>query len=94
MRNSSQLEVRWFSLAAHRRPVTIQLSMDHQASRVIPWFTPPSTASIPPLQDSNDAFAFKDALDSSTDRSSPRGGFGLPVEFALLCTDERKVQAS
>ena len=64
--------------------------MDHEASRVIPWFTPPSTASIPPLQDSNDAFAFKDALDSSTDHASYRVGAGVPRESALFSTDQRK----
>ena len=41
---------------------------------------PPTTASIPPLQDSQDAFAFKDANDLSTCPVL----FGFRVDFWLL----------
>ena len=94
MRNSSQLEVRWFSLAARRRPVTMVPPMDHEGFPLIPWFALPSTASIPPLQDSNDAFALKHALDSSIGHAPRLGGAGFPGQSALFSTDGRKDKRS
>ena len=44
---------------------------------------PPSTASIPPLQDLHDAFAFKDVFDSSIDHG-PFGWAGFRDESAVF----------
>ena len=50
---------------------------------------PPSTASIPPLQDSHDAFASKAAFDSSIDHAPDVRWVDFRVGFALFRADQR-----
>ncbi len=90
-RNNSQLEVRWFSLAGDRRPVTMRSAVQICDRREYSFWVsslryrfmlyPPSTASIPPFQDLHDAFAFKDVFDPSIDHG-PVGWADLRDESA------------